>query len=211
MVTTFQFVLQIAAVESFDILIILQKDLCLDFIEHNWLPHRFIRLPWSIVKGFHILHTFLRLLRKDWADFLKQLCESLNCFLVGSKMNRQFSVSFASEFTSRQRCRSTENRTSTLSEFQEHPFFNFYQIPCGLFSSIEDNFISAPGPINNHCPVPNFRAYREWFPGSISIHFLWFIGMMLGRSTSSLLCGLVFALWSGCKNLHNRLWRLFFR
>ena len=30
-------------------------------------------------------------------------------------------------------------------------------------------------------------------PGSISVHFLSFIGMMLGTSTGSLLCGFAFA------------------
>ena len=48
-------------------------------------------------------------------------------------------------------------------------------------------------------------AEREEFRGSISIHFLSFIGMMLGESTSSLLCGFAFGLRSGCKILHLQL------
>ena len=36
-------------------------------------------------------------------------------------------------------------------------------------------------------------AEIEETPGSISIHFLSFIGMMLGTSTGSLLCGFAFA------------------
>ena len=36
-------------------------------------------------------------------------------------------------------------------------------------------------------------AEREEFPGEISIHFLSFIGMMLGESTGSLFCGFAFA------------------
>ena len=36
-------------------------------------------------------------------------------------------------------------------------------------------------------------AEREDSPGSISIHFLSFIGMVLGKSTGSLLCGFAFA------------------
>ena len=36
-------------------------------------------------------------------------------------------------------------------------------------------------------------AEKEYSPGSMSIHFLSFIGMMLGTSTGSLLCGFVFA------------------
>ena len=30
------------------------------------------------------------------------------------------------------------------------------QIPCGLSSSIEYHFFSEPGPMNDHCPFPNF-------------------------------------------------------
>ena len=37
------------------------------------------------------------------------------------------------------------------------------------------------------------RREREESAGSISIHFLSFIGMMLGKSTGSLLCGFAFA------------------
>ena len=36
-------------------------------------------------------------------------------------------------------------------------------------------------------------AEKEDSPGSISIHFLSFIGMMLDKSTGSLLCGFAFA------------------
>ena len=35
------------------------------------------------------------------------------------------------------------------------------QIPWGLFSSIEYHFFSEPGPINDHCPFPNFFASME--------------------------------------------------
>ena len=36
-----------------------------------------------------------------------------------------------------------------------------FQAPCGLLSSIEDHFFSEPGPINDHCPKPNFSANME--------------------------------------------------
>ena len=32
------------------------------------------------------------------------------------------------------------------------------QLPCGLSSFIEYHFFSEPGPINDHCPIPNFFA-----------------------------------------------------
>ena len=35
------------------------------------------------------------------------------------------------------------------------------QIPCGLFSSPEYHFFSEPGPMNDHCPVPNLLAYMD--------------------------------------------------
>ena len=35
------------------------------------------------------------------------------------------------------------------------------QIPCGLSSFIEYHFSSEPGPMNDHCPLPNFFAYRD--------------------------------------------------
>ena len=74
-------------------------------------------------EGIHILHTCLRLLRTDLADVQKQFAKkSLNCFLLGSKVNRQFSVSFAFELTPGQWSRCTENWTSVLFEFHEYLF-----------------------------------------------------------------------------------------
>ena len=74
-VKAFQFAVHIAAIESLICwVIILQRNLCLDFTEDNWLFHHHIRLHWSIVKGF-MFCTFPRLLPKDWDDLQKQLCE----------------------------------------------------------------------------------------------------------------------------------------
>ena len=84
-------------------------------------------------EGFHTLHTFLPLLRKDWAGWLETIMRQkcLNRFLVGCKVYRQFTMSFAFELTSGQWGRSTENWTSALSEFQ-HPFCNF--VPDSLWT-----------------------------------------------------------------------------
>ena len=52
-----------------------------------------------------------------------------------------------------------------------------------LFDSVEeDEWLSSRS-----------RTHREEFPGSISIHFLQVIGMMLDESTGSPLCGFAFA------------------
>ena len=48
--------------------------------------------------------------------------KSLNRCLVGTKVNRQFSVSFALELTPGQWSRSTENWTCALGEFNQHLF-----------------------------------------------------------------------------------------
>ena len=52
------------------------------------------------------------------------------------------------------------------------------QIPCGLFSSIEDHFFSEPGPTNDHCPIPNFFALIDDFSICQAFSFIVF------RSTS---------------------------
>ena len=55
--------------------------------------------------------------------------KSLNCFQSGSKVNRQFSMSFAFELTSGQWGRRTENRTSAFCEFQQHLFRDMFPNP----------------------------------------------------------------------------------
>ena len=86
----------------------------------------------------------------------------LNCFLICSKMYRQFSVSFAFEITPGQWSCCTENWTPTFCEFQQHFVRNM--IPSSLWAilfSIEYHFLSETGPINDHCPIPNFFASME--------------------------------------------------
>ena len=76
-------------------IIIIQRHVCLDHAWHEWgtwlSSHN--GCPRSIMKEFHILHTFLHLLRKDWADLQKQLCKnSFYRFQIGT-------ISFAFELT----------------------------------------------------------------------------------------------------------------
>ena len=69
-------------------------------------------------------------------------------------MYRQFSVSFAFENTSGQWSRCTESRMSAFCEFQQH----FFRDIIPQFSSAEYHFFSEPGPMNDHCPTPNYLA-----------------------------------------------------
>ena len=113
------------------------KETCLDRTEHNRLSHHHIRSNWSIVKGF-IFFTHFR----DCSVKTELICRtnyaknSLNRFLVGCKVYRQFTMSFAVELTSGQWSRRTENWTSALSEFQQHPFYNF--VPNSLWTVLFD-------------------------------------------------------------------------
>ena len=60
-----------------EVMSILQRNFCLDFTENNWLSHQHIKLPPIYLDEIQILHTYLRLLRKDWTDLQKQLCEKI--------------------------------------------------------------------------------------------------------------------------------------
>ena len=113
--------------------------------------------------GYQILHTCLQLLRKDSADWQKTIMRKIVsiCFLVCSKMYRQFSVSFAFELTPGQWSRCAENRTSAFGEFQQHLVRDMILNSLGLFSSLDCHFFSEPGPTNDHCPIPNFFANME--------------------------------------------------
>ena len=76
-------------------------------------------------------------------------------------MYRQFTISFASELTSGQWSRSTENRTSAFGEFHKHLLPDI--VPDSLWTILFDgvHFFSEPGPMNDQCPVPNFLAYKD--------------------------------------------------
>ena len=70
-------------------------------------------------------------------------------------------MSFAFESTSGHWSRSTENWTSALSEFQQHPFCSF--VPNSLWTVFFHRmpFLSEPGPMSDHCPFPNLLAYKD--------------------------------------------------
>ena len=67
-------------------------------------------------------------------------------------------MSFAFERTPGQWSRCTENRMSAFCEFQQH--FVRDMIPSNLWTILftRIHFFSEPGPINDHCPIPNFFA-----------------------------------------------------
>ena len=68
---------------------------------------------------------------------------------------------FASEFTPGQWSCCTENWIFILSEFHQHLFRDM--VPNSLWAVLFHRipFLSKPGPMNDHCPIPNFFAYIE--------------------------------------------------
>ena len=80
----------------------------------------------------------------------------INCVLICSEVYGQFSSPFAFESTPGQWSRCTENRMSTANSSNIFSAM-LSQAPCGLFSE-EYHFFSEPGPINDHCPIPNLLA-----------------------------------------------------
>ena len=81
----------------------------------------------------------------------------INCVLIGSEVYRQFSSPFAFELTPGQWKRCTENRMSTFCKFQQHLLRNI--VPGSLWTVLgRIPLFSEPGPINDHCPIPNLLA-----------------------------------------------------
>ena len=139
--------------------VILQRNCCLDFTEINWLTHQNLRLPWSILMIFtfftHVCNCSVETELIGKNNYAKN---GLNCFLICSKMYRQFSVSFASEFTTGQWSRCTENRTCAFGKFQQHLFRDM--VPNSLWTVLfhRISLLFGNWPINNHCPIPNIFA-----------------------------------------------------
>ena len=122
-VTAFQFVLHIVAIEDLESLGHQDPTELLSW--SDWARMKNLIVPSQRVSPFSQERIFLFTYVcdwsiTDWTALQKRSCESLNCFLNGSKVNRQFSTSFASELTSGQWSRSTENRTSAIGEFHQH-------------------------------------------------------------------------------------------
>ena len=79
-------------------------------------------LSWRDSYSSHISATAP--LRLSWFAQTIIRKNSLNRFLDGSKVNRQFTMSFAFELTSGLWSRTTENWTSAFCESHQHPFSN---------------------------------------------------------------------------------------
>ena len=58
-----------------DGIVILQRNFCLDFTWAQLIVPSVHQVALIDLDGIQILHTCLQLLRKDWADWQKQLCE----------------------------------------------------------------------------------------------------------------------------------------
>ena len=67
--------------------VILQRNFCLDFTKNNWLSNQYIRLPWSILKGFkfftHVCNCSAKTELIGQSNYAKN---SLNCLMIRNKM-----------------------------------------------------------------------------------------------------------------------------
>ena len=163
-VTAFQFVLHIVGIENFDTPGHHSPKKLMSSSHWAWL---IAPSPYQVAliyrEGIRILHTFPRLLRKDWAGLQKQLCEkivsigsrsaakwidSLPCPLLLSWLLDNGVVAWKIGHPL------SANSNNILSAILS-------QIPCGLSSLIEYHFFSEPGPMNDHCPFPFFLAYKD--------------------------------------------------
>ena len=110
------------------------------------------------LEGIQILHTCLQpapvkteLIGKN--NYAKN---SLNCWMIRSKMYRQFSVSFAFELTPGKRwCCCTENWTSAFCEFQQHLFLDV--IPNSLWTILFHRIPLLFGTWTNKWPLSNTK------------------------------------------------------
>ena len=157
-----QFVFHIVAMQGFSRwVVILQRNFCLDFTENNWLSHHHIRFPWSIVKGFTFFTRFC-----DCSVKIELICRnnfsknSLNCFLVCSKVNRQFSVPFAFEITLGQWSRYTENWTSIIGEFHQYRFLD--NVPNSLWAILNHWKPLLLGTWTNKWPLSYTKLVRKY-------------------------------------------------
>ena len=164
-VITFQFVLCNFAT---DILLVLDhhSNAYLSWLHLAQMRDQILLPQWvSLFKSDKIqtLHTFLRLLRKDWADLHKQLCEKQsqssqcqrNSVSTSFPLPLLLSTPLNNGLVARKiGCPLSPNFNIIIPAVLSHS-------PCGLSSQIEYHFFSDPSPKNDHCPAPNFFAQRE--------------------------------------------------
>ena len=154
--------------------VILQRNCCLDFTEINWLTHQNLRLPRSILMGFklftHVCNCSAKTELIGKNNYSKY---SFNCWIICSEMYRQFSMSFALEYTPGQWSRCTENRTSAFCEFRQH--FVRDMIPSSLCTDLFSRIPLLFRTWTNEWPLPNTKSLckyldRLWhFPKNSSL------------------------------------------
>ena len=106
-----------------------------------------------------------QLLRKDWADWRKQLCEnSFNYRILCSEVYWQFSMSFAFQLSSGQWSRWTENRMSAFGEFQQHYVRNV--IPSSLWTILFTRRPLLFRTWTNKWSLSNTKFLRKYFDDS---------------------------------------------
>ena len=143
---------------------ILQRNLCLNFTEKNWLTLQNLRFPRSILMSFKCF-TCVRHCSVD-TELIDRNYDAKNCFncwVICSEVYRQFSMSLTFENTPGQWSRCTESRMSAFCEFQQH--FVRDMIPSSLWA------ILCRVPLlfrtwSNKWPLSNTNFSRKYFDDS---------------------------------------------
>ena len=153
-VTAFQFVLHIVAIEDLESLG--HQDPTELMSWSVWARMKNLVVPSQRVSPFsremiHTLHICLRLLRKRLNWFTEMIMrKSLNRVQICTKnVKTIYHVLCFLSWPLDHGGRNAENWTSAFSKFQEHPFFNF--VPDSLWTVFTDRvpLFSHPGPMND--------------------------------------------------------------
>ena len=137
-VITFQIVLRIFAIAIlYGKIIIVQKHVCLDQTWHKRGTRLFSHNGSSRVIGFIFFTHFCDCSVKTELIYIGNCAKnSCNRFLVGTMVDRQFSIAFAFELTSGQWTRGSKDWVFAFCECQRHHFCHF--VPFTLWTIFTD-------------------------------------------------------------------------
>ena len=136
----------------------MDRSFCFDFTKNNLLSHQFHKLPPFHLDGPRIPSRYCCHCSVDTEliDRKNNAINCIKCVLICSEVYRHlflllFSWPLYNGVVARNiGCALSANFSNISSAI-------WSQAPCGLFSD-EYHFFSEPGPINDHCPIPNLPA-----------------------------------------------------
>ena len=162
---------------------VLQRNFYLDSTEKNWLTRQNLRLPRSLLKEFKFLACGRHCsVDTELIDRKNNAMNCINCICISTEVYGHFPFSFTFVSWCAVKCIDSFPRPllfwadpwtmESLHGKLGCPFSAnsnsissaiLSQAPCGLFSA-EHHFFSELGPINDHCPIPNFLASTLTIP-----------------------------------------------